>query len=236
MAVSASLAAAGLAGADLESRAVRIHDGLVSLTLPVGWHEIDPGHLDEVTRWTTGATGGRVGALYQHGYRPILPPDQPGLPQILVQIRQSGRLRYRDVLALLKDAETADGPLNRFDNGLPPLVVGVAVERVSFDSGTFTLSLEHALDLRIRGRARVLTAARLTERGFIAFHYIDRERRIGAGRELFEAVLDSVEIAPEFAYRPRLLDRWPGLPLLVAAGVSALALAVYVTFRSRRTS
>jgi hypothetical protein len=222
-----------MTGAETGPRTVRLHGGLVSMTLPAGWYEIDPAHMDELTLWTADATGGRVGAFYQHGFRPMLAPDQPGLPQLTVQIREDGRLRYGDFIGLSEEDASGDGPLSRHRDGLPPLVVGVAVERVSFDPASFTIRLEHALDLRVRGRARVLTAARLTERGFIAFHYIDRERRIETGRELFDAVLDSVEIAPELAYRPRLLDRWPGLPFFGAAAAVALVLAVYLAVRSR---
>ncbi len=214
---------------------VTLNHGLVTMTLPAGWHEIDPMLIEDMTFWAADVTGGRVVNVYEAGFRPIEPQDPPGLPQIMVQVLDFGRLRYGHLLDLPDDSDRA-AAFNHFEEGVPPLVVGVAVERVSFDRTTFTLRLEHSLDLRFRGRVRVLTAARLTERGLIAFHYVDRERRIDPGRALFRAVMDSVEIAPELAYRPRLTDRWPGLPYFAAAAVVAALLAGFLVVRARRRS
>jgi hypothetical protein len=231
-----ALLSAAVVRARPEPRVVALHDGLVTMTLPAGWHEIDPTLLEDMTFWTADVTGGRVVNVYEHGFRPIAPQDPPGLPQIMVQVLEFGRLRYGHFLDLPDDGGDATGVFNRFEDGIPPLVVGVAVERVSFDRSTFTLRLEHSLDLRFRGPVRVLTAAVLTERGLIAFHYVDRERRIEQGRELFSAVMDSVKIAPELAYRPRLTDRWPGLPFFAAAVFVAALLAAYLVVRARRRS
>jgi hypothetical protein len=48
--------------------------------------------------------------------------------------------------------------------------------------------------------------------------------------------MDSVEIAPELAYRPRLTDRWPGLPYFAAAAVVAALLAGFLVVRARQRS
>lgn len=230
------LVAAGPAAAATDGTVIPIHNGLATVTIPFGWYEIDRDHLDELALFTADATAGRVAESFAHGFRPMLPTDQPGLPQITVQIRDTGRLRYGNYLDLPGPGDDVDGPFNRFENGVPPLVTGVSVERVWFDRDSLALRLEHALDLRHRGRARVLTAALLTERGFIAFHYIDRERRMDDGRALFDEVVGSVVIDPSIAYRPRWSDRWPGLPFFAAAGVVAAALAVLLVARSRRGS
>jgi len=231
----AALLGASVAVAQSPPEVVALHDGQVTMTLPPGWHEIDPMLIEDMTFWAADVTGGRLVNVYEHGFRPIAPQDPPGLPQIMVQVLEFGRLRYGSFLDLPDDSDQA-GAFNRFDEGIPPLVVGVAVERVSFDRSTFTLRLEHSLDLRYRGPVRVLTAAVLTERGLIAFHYVDRERRIEQGRALFRAVMDSVEIAPELAYRPRLSDRWPGLPYFAAAAAVAALLVGYLFVRARRRS
>jgi hypothetical protein len=211
---------------------VSIYDGHLSMSLPAGWREIPPEYLEELTMWVADATAGRSVELYQHGYQPPDFEADPWLPHILVQIREGGRLPYGRFLHLQPLEELQVETKQNFPEGLPPLIMGVAVEDVSFDSQRFCVRLEHTLQLRFKGPVRVLTAAFLTERGLLALHYVDREQRIGDGRRAFGEVVRSVTLSPELAYRPRWRDRWPGLPYFIAAGLVAVALAAYLSRRS----
>jgi hypothetical protein len=213
------------------TREIAIYDGLVRFELPDDWREIAPTDLDELTMWAASATAGQSVEVYQYGYVPPEFESDPWLPHMLVQIRESGRISYGRFLHLPPLEDLRQTSRGRFPQGLPPLVMGVAVERAGFDASTFTIRLEHALDLRFKGPVRVQTAAFLTERGLVAFHFIDRKARIEEGRALFDAIVDGVTIDPALAYRPRLLDRWPGLPYFVAAGITALALMAYIVHR-----
>jgi hypothetical protein len=223
--------AASAADSDRAVRETTIYDGLVSFELPADWQEISPTDLEELTMWAADATAGRSVEVYQFGYVPPQFETDPWLPHILVQIRESGRIPYGRFLHLQPLEENQRSSKRELPPGLPPLVMGIAVEDVGFDPSTFTIRLDHALDLRFKGPVRVQTAAFLTERGLIAFHYIDRRARIEQGRVLFDALVDSVAIDPALAYRPRLLDRWPGLPFFAAAGIAALVLLIFLLVR-----
>jgi hypothetical protein len=214
-------------------RLVDIYGGLMAVELPDDWQEIDPLHLEELTMWSAEATAGRSVEVYQHGFRPQDPGADPSLPHILVQIRESGRLRYGRFLHLRPLDDIQDETHRSFPNGIPPLVMGVAVEGVSFNPATYCLRLEHSLDLRFKGRVTVLTAAFLTERGLVTFHFVDRERRINDGRVLFDRIIGSLRIAPEISYQPRTSDHLPGLPFFVAAAIVAAALMVFLLLRRR---
>lgn len=222
--------------AETAFRPVTIYHGLLSMDIPEDWLEIDPLQLEELSRWAADTTGGRLVESYQHGFCPPEFEDAPLLPYILVQIRESGRLRYGAFLDLPPLGELQSDTRATFPQGLPPLVMGVAVDRVGFDRSNYSVRLEHSLELRIRGRITVLTAAFLTERGFVTLHYADRERRIDRGRELFDRIVGSVALAPEIAYHPRLSDRWPGLPFFIAAAVVAVALIAVLVRRRRLRS
>jgi len=214
---------------------VIIYDGLLTMDLPEDWREIDPRDLEELSMWAADATAGRLVEVYQHGF---LPPDfesDPWLPHLLVQIRESGRLRYGQFLHLQSLDEFQSESRHTFPRGLPPLIVGIEVDRVTFDSSRFCLRLEHSLSLKFKGPVRVLTAAFLTERGLVALHYVDREQRIEDGRRLFDRIVHSVSMAPEIAYQPRLTDRWPGLPFFAAAGLMAAALLAYLLHRRSKS-
>lgn len=86
--------------ADSGVRPVNIYDGLVAMEIPDDWREIDPLHLEDLTMWSAEATAGRSVEVYQHGFRPRDPGVDTTLPNFLVQIRESGRLRYGRFLHL----------------------------------------------------------------------------------------------------------------------------------------
>jgi len=229
---TAGLLVATLPGfADPPVRSVSIYGGLVALEIPADWREIDPLRLEELTAWSAEATAGRSVEVYQHGFLPQDPGVDRTLPNILVQIRESGRLRYGRFLHLQPLDKLQDETHRSYPDGIPPLVMGFAVEGVSFEPTTYCLRLEHSLDLRFVGRVRVLTAAFLTERGLLSLHFVDRERRIGDSRALFDRVVESVRLSPEIAYRPRMSDHLPGLPFLIAAVVLAAALVALLLHR-----
>ena len=213
-----------------------IYDGKLAMEIPEDWLEIEPLQLEELSMWAAETTGGRLVEIYQYGFCPRTFEDAPLLPYILVQIRESGRLREGAFLDLPPLSELQNDTRAAFPQGVPPLVVGVAVDRVAFDRSRHVIRLEHSLNLRIRGRITVLTAAFLTERGFVTLYYADRERRIDRGRELFDRIVASVVLSPEIAYRPRLSDRWPGLPFFLAAAGLAAVLVAFVVRRRRLRS
>ena len=204
--------------------------------MPDDWQEIDAFDLEDLTLWAADATAGRLVEIYQHGFIPRDPGPDPLLPTIFVQIRESGRQRYGAFLHLQPlDAQQSE-TTKAFPEGLRPLVMGVAVDDISFDPSTYCLRLEHSLDLKFKGRVTVLTAAFLTERGFATIRFADRERRMDEGRKFFDQVIDSVVFSPEIAYRPRLNDRWPGLPFFFAAALMAGILVAYLVHRHRSLS
>lgn len=233
-AVTAVLLIAALPGfANSVVRPVRIYDELVVMEVPDDWREIDPMRLDELTVWSAEATAGRSVEVYQHGFRQRDPGVDSSLPYFLVQIRESGRLRYGMFLHLQPLDELQNEAHRSFPDGIPPLVMGVAVEDVSFDPTTFCLRLEHSLDLRFLGRVTVLTAAFLTERGLVSLHFVDRERRIDNGRIVFDRIVESVRLSPELTYQPRTTDHLPGLPFFAAAALVSVALIAFLLHRRR---
>ncbi len=232
--LAAALAAATLlASTDPSFSRVTVYDGMLSMSLPGDWQEIGALELEDLTMWAADATAGRLVEIYQHGFLPRDPGPDPLLPTIFVQIRESGRQRYGSYLHLQPLDEIQSDTSKAFPAGLRPLVVGVSIDSLRFDAKTFCLRLEHSLDLKFKGRVTVLTAAFLTERGFVTLRYSDRERRMDEGRRFFDQVVDSVVLAPEVAYRPRLKDRWPGAPFFIAAALTAVALVAYLVRRRR---
>jgi hypothetical protein len=229
-------AIAGVPASEPATRKVSLYDDRVSLDLPLDWVEMTDFELEDGSFGTAQATGGRLYEIYQHGFRSTSSEIDHGLPQILVQIREIGRLPYGRFVHLPTIDDLKSDTRSSFPDGLPPLVMDVEVEAVAFDGSTFSIRLEHALSLRFRGEVRVLTRAFLTERGLVAFHYTDRERDIEGGRLFFDRLMASVAIDPEIAYRPRVTDRWPGLPFFAAAAVTAALLVLYIGYRRRIAS
>jgi hypothetical protein len=219
------------AGTHADGSTVSLADGRFSLAPPDGWREIPGQELEDLSVWIAEATFGRSVEVYQYGFVPGGFESDPWLPHMLVQIRDGGRLPYGLFLGIEGPTSPVLADEASLRRGLPPLILGVEIDRVSFDPSTFCLRIEHTMDLKFKGPARVQTAAFLTETGLIALHFIDRERRTEEARLTFDSVVSSVSIAPELRYRPRVLDRWPGLPFFVAAGLVAIGLAAYLLVR-----
>lgn len=224
----AAATAVASTASDHHDNTVSIYDGRTTFALPGGWTEIPPSELEEIAMRVAEATEGRSAEYYQHGYFPPSFLDDPWLPHLLVQIRESGRIPYGRFLNLDPDSSEANAP-----SGVPPLILGVAVDRMDFDTEKMCIHIEHTLDLRFKGRIRILTAAFLTERGVFALHFANRENRIAESRGIFDAVVASVSLDPEIAYQPRVSDRWPGLPFFAAAALMTVLL-IFTIARQRR--
>ena len=91
---------AAFAGADETVREVSVYGGLVSLEVPESWREIPPEVLEFYSLRSAEASGGRTAEIYQHGFRLGEPEADFAPPQILIQIRESGRIPYGSLLHL----------------------------------------------------------------------------------------------------------------------------------------
>jgi hypothetical protein len=92
--------AAAPSSGDDATRTETVYQGHVTIEIPIRWHEIPEDQLELQSLNTAEMSGGLITELYQHGYRPGEPELDFALPQILIQIRESGRLSYRPFLHL----------------------------------------------------------------------------------------------------------------------------------------
>jgi len=225
-ALTAAAAAASL-GAET-TRKETVYGGHVTLEVADGWHTIPEELLELHSLNTTEITGGRIAELYQHGYRPGELELDFALPQILIQIRESGRLNSRDFLHLPPPEEM---------KGLPgPLVDDLELDEVFFERDRHLLRLTNLLGAERENMIAVLSASFLTERGLFTLHCYTYATQATVVAPIFEAVVDSVEFDSELRYRPRFGDRWPPRPstLAYAAAVLIFIALIVVELRRRR--
>ena len=217
--------AATVCAADEVGRRVTLYGGLATLTLPPGWHEIPPSALEYFSIRTAEATHGRVAEVYQHGFRPGDPEAELSLPQVLVQIREDGRIPYGQLLHLPAPEEVVDPAGTALGDHGGSLLRDVQLTGLSFDRDRYCLRVDSVLDLAIEGPVLVRSASFLTERGLLTLHCYEAEDRAPEMLPVFEAIIDSVHLAESIAYRPRLGDRWSSthtaVTLFVLAGIFA---------------
>jgi hypothetical protein len=215
--------------------AVPVYDGLVSLRLPGGWHEIPPTVLEYFTLSTAEATGGRTAETYQHGFRPGDPDAEFALPQLLIQIREDGRLPSGHFRRLPSPKEVAARPGSPLTDHRGSLVRDLQLTGVTYDPRRHCLRIDSVMELSIEGRVAVRSASFLTERGLFTLHFYELEDRVAATAPVFEAILDSVRFDDRIAYRPRFTDQWSSRHTAVVLFVLAAAFAaVAIVARSRR--
>jgi hypothetical protein len=206
-------------------RQVSVYGGHVDLEIPAHWEEIPPELLESHSLRMAESTGGRLTEVYQHGFRADDPEADFVLPECLIQIRESGRLRYRQFLELPSiEAIHTDGEGALIDYS------GIAARRMElsdafFDRGAFSLHIRNTLDLSYESEITVESVAFLTERGLFTIHFYARASQIDAMAPVYSRIIDSVRFDDELRYRPRLSDQLPSrTPLILLA--SALVIAI----------
>jgi hypothetical protein len=226
-----------IAWGDEPMRRVTLYDGLVTLEVPTSWNEIPTETLEFYSLRSAEASGGRMAEVYQLGFRPDDPELDFALPQILIQIRESGREPYGQFLRLPASDLLGEMSDDVTSEHAGPLLRGVRLDEVAFDRDRFALHLANSLELQLEGRAIVTSVSYLTERGYFILHCYALEAQMDQTAPLFSHVVDSIEFADELRYRPRLADRWPPHPSTVAftaAGITAAILVIMVIATRRQ--
>jgi len=233
--ILALLAAAFLSGTE-PVRQVIVYDGHVVLEVPISWQEIPTEVLEFYSLRAAEASGGRTAEIYQHGFRPGDPEIDFSLPQILIQIRESGRLAYGQFLHLPPLAELRGDGKQRLAERAGPMLNRVELDEVSFDRASFSLRVTNSLDLTVEGTVRVDTFSFLTERGLFTIHCYAPASQTDMYAPLFADIIASVRLGEDIAYRPRLADRWPPTPATIVLSGAALGAVIVLVFALRMRS
>jgi hypothetical protein len=222
-----------------EFRSVLIYDGLVTLDVPAAWNEIPRDVLEFYALRAAESSGGRMTETYQFGFRLADPELDFALPQFLIQIRESGRLNYRQFHRLPSAEDLRATGERSLAEHVGPLMRGMEIGEAVFDEGSFALHLSNRLDLSFEGETIVDSVAFLTERGFFTIHFYAKASEAEKMEPIVAHVIDSVQFDRELAYRPRLTDYWPPRPttlFLLAASIFVVAAAVHIFRRGRQAS
>ncbi|MCG6950592.1 MAG: hypothetical protein LJE93_16890 [Acidobacteria bacterium] len=218
-------------GQDL--REVSVYDGHATLEIPYDWNEIPEEMLEFYSLRAAESSGGRTAEIYQHGFRPGDPEMDFALPQILIQIRESGRLNYRRFANPPSSEELLASGERVLSEHTGPMVRGIELGSAVFDREKYALHLSNTLDLKFEGETSVESVAFLTERGLFTVHFYADASQTARTDPLFRRISESIRFDEELAYRPHLTDLWPPSPstvfFLLAALVAAVALAYHFT-------
>lgn len=217
-------------------RTVTLYEGHATMEIPRDWNEITEESLEFYSLRSAEASGGRVAEIYQYGFRPDDPEMDFAVPQILIQIRESGRLAYEQFLHLPTLDEMQEEGNQRLADRAGPMLRGIELEAAVFDRRRFALRITNTLDLAFEGRVSVTTVSFLTERGLFTVHCYADDAEAPVITPIFDRIIDSVRFDDELLYKPRFGDRWPPRPSTVAYGAAALVAVILVLslIRSRR--
>lgn len=206
-------------------RRVSVYDGHVHLEVPSSWEEIPPELLESHSLNMAEFTEGRLTEVYQHGFRSSDPGVDFVLPECLIQIRESGRIRYRQFLDLPTIEEMrSHGEGELVDRS------GYATRRMElseafFDRRVYSLHLRNTLDLGDESDITVESVAFLTQRGLFTIHFYHPTAQIDQMAPVYARIIDSVRFDDELGYHPKLSDRLPPRAPLILL-VCAVAIAV----------
>jgi hypothetical protein len=222
--------------AAVEMRRVSVYGGHASLEVPADWREMPPELLEFLALRAADQSGGRSTEIYQHGFRPGNLDTGFDLPQVLIQIREDGRLPLSRFFNLPTPDEVEAGSRGLMSEGGGPFLRDLDLDRVAFDPDRVLLRVDSTMELLVEGTTAVRSASFLTERGAFVVHCYERAARMDASGPLFDRVIASVRFDDEVGYRPRWSDRWTGRHsvLLLLALAAGAALVVAAAWRDRR--
>jgi hypothetical protein len=217
-------------------RTVTLYHGHATMEIPRYWNDISAESLEFFSLRAAEASGGRSAEIYQYGFRPDDPQMDFALPQILIQIRESGRLPYGRFLHLPTLDEIQEEGKPHLADRAGPMLRGIELEAALFDRRRYAIYLTNTLDLAFEGRVSVTTASFLTERGLFTLHCYAGADQAPVMAPLFDRIIDSVRFDDELHYQPKLGDRWPPRPSTIAYGAAALIaiILIFIVIRSRR--
>lgn len=216
-------------------RTVTVYDGHATIEIPSDWNEIPTEVLEFYSLRSAEETGGIVNEVYQYGFRPGDPEADFRPPQVLIQIRESGRIRFGELLHLPEETVIRGLAKRESADVAGPYIEDSRLGEVRFDRESFSLRVSNTLDLTIEGEVIVESASFLTERGTFTVHcYALLKQRLDLVAT-FDRIIDSVRFDDAVRYRPRFTDRIPRRsPQLMYAIAAALALAILVVHLVQR--
>jgi len=225
---------------DLAMRTEKVYGGLVTLEIPESWNEIPPDVLEFFSLQSAESSGGLTVEIYQHGFRPGNPEADFAPPQVLIQIKESGRLNYRQFLKLPPIEFVRDQDAGKLDGRMGPFLEGLHLNDVFMDREAYAVHVTNTLDLTYEGKVLVKSVSFLTERGLFTVHCYALISQHVAMNPVFDKILDSVRFDESIRYRPRLGDRLPPTPALISYAIAlffaVLALVVLADQRRRRNA
>ncbi len=224
----------------LTFRTVEVYDGLATLEIPERWNEIPPDVLEFFSLQSAESSGGLMVEIYQHGFRPGNPEADFAPPQILIQIKENGRLNSRQFQRLPPIELVREQDAGKLDGRMGPFLKDLHLNEVFMDRETHALHVTNTLDLKYEGKVMVKSVSFLTERGLFTVHCYALISQHVAMNPVFDRILESVAIDESIRYRPRLGDRLPPTPAVISYAIAlffaVLVLIVFLVQRRRRNT
>lgn len=210
------------------TRTVSVYGDRVTFSIPSNWNEIPADVLEFYSLRSAETSGGRSAEFYQYGYRPGDPEVDFSMPQILIQIRESGRLRYGDFLDLPSADDLREENAWRIEERKGPMVEGIRFEGAVYDRNTHSLHVRNTLDLKLEGKTVVESVSFLTENGLFTIHCYASIPQFTEIAPVFADIVTSVKLDESLQYRPHLSDRWPPRPSEIAFATAAATVMVFL--------
>lgn len=205
-------------------RLVSVYEGHAFVEIPARWNEMPPELLDFLSMRAAEMSGGRITEHYQHGFRPAASDSGFELPQVLIQIREDGRLSLSQFITLPSPSELAAESPGILEQHRGPFLQQMDLDDVTFDPEHKCLRVDSTMELLVEGTTAVRSASFLTERGMFVVHCYDHASRMASSAPLFDRIIASVQFDDELAYTTRWRDRWTtrhSLALLITLAVAA---------------
>lgn len=206
-----------------------------SITLPENWVDVSRNVLDAHSERLASLAPHSPRQVYGYGYQLKSYDDRLCYPYILVQVKTIGRIPLRELKQSRKIEEGFAEGADPVTARLPGFLSNVSSGEPVYDEENQILWSTLSASVEGVGTVRALSAAKLTDQGFIQFVGYATADMFEPYAALYRRIFTQVEVDPSIVYRSRWTEDIPlfggiDLATMVAAGINGAVVGGIIWF------
>jgi hypothetical protein len=185
------------------SKEVKTKDGF-SIFLPHDWVEIPRDELDAYLRdYKEVATRG-LSIKIDYGYQWQSKNGWFEHPFIFLRVDKKGRVHENDLKKIKKVESILDKKLEDTKGIIPGLILSLKLDETVYESNNHILWTTASINYEGIGTVKYLSAALLTEEGYILVLCYSKEKYFARDANIFEEIIRNIKMKDSLKYNPNI--------------------------------
>lgn len=185
------------------SKEVNTKDGF-SIYLPHDWVEIPRDELDSYLQDYQEAATRKLSIRIDYGYQLKSKKGWFEHPFIFLRVDKKGRVPEDDLKKIKKVESILDKKLDDTKGIIPSLILSSKLEKTVYEADNHILWSVASINYESIGTVKYLSAALLTEEGYILVLCYSKEKDFVRDATIFEEIIKNIKIKDSLKYNPKI--------------------------------